>query len=73
MAVKKEQRIMTKQEHNLRVMMQRHRVSQSEIADHEDISISAVGMRLKSLTPSMVTHFENLILDLSKSRQKVAS
>jgi predicted transcriptional regulator len=71
---KREKRFMTKQEQHLRIMMQKHCVSQSEIADHEDITLAALALRLKSLTPSMLDHLEGVIMKLSnRQAQKIAS
>ena len=63
---KREKRFITAQEKQIRQMMLDHQVSQVEIAEHEGISEPAVINRLKSLTPSSMSHFENLILKLSK-------
>lgn len=76
MAIKQRgKRFMTDQEKRLRKMLIDHRVSLQEIADREDISVSAVSLRLKSLTPEMVDRLEGIILELSKERspQKAAS
>ncbi len=72
---RKEKRFMTAQEKRLRQMMLDHEVSQVEIAEVENVSESAIVHRLKSLTPSSVERFEDLIISLSKNRrpQKVAS
>lgn len=76
MAVKKrEKRYMTGHEKRLRKMMIDHQVSLSEIAEYEEVSEPAISLRLKSLTPSIVQRFEDIILELSKQRtpEKVAS
>ncbi|MEX0648640.1 MAG: hypothetical protein WEA56_07735 [Balneolaceae bacterium] len=57
---------MTDQEKYLRDLMHEHRVTQVEIAEHEDISEQAVNQQLLRLTPSKLKHFRKIILGLSK-------
>lgn len=64
---------MTSEEIRLRKMMLDHGVEQQEIANRLDVSESVVTYHLRSLTKSRVEQYENLIRDLSKSPQKVAS
>lgn len=71
---KREKRFMTKQERRVRAMMAEHQVTLSDIAAYEDVTAQAIDQRLKSLTPSMLERFEDIILELSKNRsRKVAS
>lgn len=74
MAELREKRFKTPQEKRLRRMMIEHEVSISDIADYEDITIPAVCLRLKSLTPSSMQRLEDIIIELSihQSPQKVA-
>ncbi|MEX0662737.1 MAG: hypothetical protein WEA58_07560 [Balneolaceae bacterium] len=61
---------MTEQEKHLRDLMQKNQVSQTEIAEHEEITEQAVNQKLLRLTPSRLKYLEAVIIKLSKQKER---